>query len=92
MNVEFTKFDGKRYCHVDADLSRSSGILNFSHEISVTFIEDSGKWEFKSAWHVGVYEATWNANEEDDFEQSFPGLLGEMRKEMHEKEKQTEVR
>lgn len=92
MNVEFIKFDGKRYCNVDADLGRSVGILHFGHEISVTFVKDGDDWKFDGAWHVGVYEATWNSNEEDNFEQSFPGLLGEMRKEIHEKEKQTEVR
>ena len=86
MNVEFVEFDGKRYCNVDADLGRSIGILHFGHEISVTFVKDGDDWKFDGAWHVGVYEGTWGPGDEEDFELSWPGLLGKMRSEIARKE------
>ena len=40
---------------------------------------------FESAWHIGVSEMKWNSSEEDSFEEMFPKLLEEMRKEIMKK-------
>lgn len=80
MDICFTNFNGKKYCSVTVDESCFNGILRFGHEISLTFLKDGSDWKFDSAWHCGVYEAAWNAYEEEDFDQFFPGLLDEVRK------------
>lgn len=80
MKYEYIKFEGKRYCNVYVDNTYTNGVLRCSHEIDVTFVAEDGEWKFNGAWHIGVEDSEWNANEEDSFEQTFPGLLTDMRK------------
>lgn len=82
MNIESFQYKGKKYYSVYVDKTSSSGILRFSHEISVTFEEDENILKFISAWHIGVSDMEWDATEESDFEQTFPGLLQDMREEI----------
>lgn len=82
MRIEHICNSGKEYINVFADKSVSNGLLRFSHEISVTFVKVKNKLIFDSAWHCGVSEMEWNASEEDLFEDTFPGLLAEMKKEV----------
>ena len=79
MKTEYIVFKGKRYCNVYIDKSTVNGCLRCSHEISITFAEENGAWKFNGAWHCGVFD-------EDSFEQTFPGLLEEVRKEMENNE------
>lgn len=83
MNMcKMCKNKGKEYINVFVDKSTSNGLLRFGHEISVTFLKEKDKLIFDSAWHCGVSEMSWNSSEEDSFEEVFPGLLEEMRKEI----------
>lgn len=75
-----TSKNGTRYCNVFVDKTSSHGILRCSHEINVTFILKNNKWVFDSAWHIGVSDMEWDSSEEDSFEDTFPGLLEEMKK------------
>lgn len=82
MIIEHVNYNGKEHINVLADKSASNGLLRFGHEISVNFIKEKDKVIFESAWHCGVSEMEWNSSEEDSFEEMFPGLLEEMRKEI----------
>ena len=82
MKIETITHDGKNYINVFTDKSTSNGVLRFSHEISVTFIKEKDKLIFDSAWHCGVSDMDWRSNEENSFEETFPGLLSEMRNEI----------
>lgn len=85
MKIEKTKHKGKSIINVYVDKSNLKGIIRFGHEISVTFVEESGELKFDSAWHIGVSELSWNSDEEELFESMFPGLLVEMRNEIVKK-------
>lgn len=78
MQYEYIEFKGKKYCNVYVDKSQTNGILRFSHEINVTFVLEDDEWKFDSAWHCGVSDMEWKADELDSFEQTFPGLYEEM--------------
>lgn len=82
MKIEHIQYKGKEYIDVFVDKSTSNGLLRFGHEISVIFLKEKDKLIFDSAWHVGVSEMSWNSSEEDSFEETFPGLLEEMRNEV----------
>lgn len=72
----------ENYVYVSVDKSTRHGILHFSHEISVTFRREKEKLIFDSAWHIGVSDMDYKSDEEEMFEETFPGLLDEMRKEI----------
>ena len=78
MKYEYIELKGKKYCNVYADKSQANGILRFTHEINVTFVLEDDEWKFDSAWHCGVSDMEWKADELDSFEQTFPGLYEEM--------------
>ena len=61
---------------------QATDYCGFGHEISVNFSKEKEKLIFESAWHVGVSEVSWDSSEEDSFEETFPGLLEEMRNEV----------
>lgn len=82
MKYEYIKFEGKRYCNVYVDKTYTNGVLRCSHEINVTFLLEDGEWKFNGAWHIGVEDSEWKADEQESFEQTFPGLLEEMKKGM----------
>lgn len=82
MKINYVNDKGKEYINVFVDKSKSNGLLRFGHEISVTFLKEKDKLIFESAWHVGVDEMSWDSPEEDSFEETFPGLLEEMRNEV----------
>lgn len=82
MKIEQVFNDGKEYINVLADKSSSKGILHFGHEILVTFVREDRSLIFESAWHCGVSEVEWNSSEKSSFEDTFPGLLAEMRSEI----------
>lgn len=82
MKINHVNDKGKEYINVFVDKSTSNGLLRFGHEISVTFLKMKDKLIFDSAWHVGVSEMSWDSSEEDSFEEMFPGLLEEMRREI----------
>ncbi len=82
MKINHVNDKGKEYIDVFVDKSTSNGLLRFGHEISVTFLKEKDKLMFDSAWHVGVDEMSWDSSEEDSFEEMFPGLLEEMRREI----------
>lgn len=82
MTMSMCNNKGKEYVSVFVDKSSSNGLLRFGHEISVTFLKEKDKLIFDSAWHVGVSEMSWDSSEEDSFEEMFPGLLEEMRREI----------
>ena len=91
MKINHVNDKGKEYVSVFVDKSTSNGLLRFGHEISVTFLKEKDKLIFDSAWHVGVSEIEWNSSEESSFEETFPGLLSDMRNEiMHMKEEANE--
>ena len=80
MQVEHTMYNGNHYVNVYIDRSSSNGLLRFGHEISVNFLKrKDGYLSFKSAWHIGVSDISFNSREEEAFEQTFPGLLAEIR-------------
>ncbi len=79
MTYNYTTHRGTEYCNVFVDKTAVHGILRFTHEVSVTFRAVNDEWEFYSAWHIGVSEQDWRADEENSFEQTFPGLLREIR-------------
>lgn len=79
MEYDYIEDEGTLYCNVSIDKSRTVGILRFSHEISVTFAKIDGEWKFDGAWHIGVEDCEWNSSEEESFEETFPGLLAEMK-------------
>lgn len=85
MKIEHIQYKDKEYINVFVDKSTSNGLLRFGHEISVTFLKGKDKLIFESAWHIGVSEMKWNSSEEDSFEEMFPKLLEEMRKEIMKK-------
>ena len=72
----------ENYVYVSVDKSTRHGILHFSHEISVTFRREKEKLIFDSACHIGVSDMDYKSDEEEMFEETFPGLLDEMRKEI----------
>ena len=78
MRYEYIEFEGKKYCNVFIDNTYTNGVLRFSHEISTSFVFEEGKWKFNGAWHIGVSDMEWNEDEEESFEQTFPGLIKEM--------------
>lgn len=82
MKYEYIKFEGKRYCNVYVDKTYTNGVLRCSHEINVTFLLEDGEWKFIEAWHIGVEDSEWKADKQESFEQTFPGLLEEMKKGM----------
>ena len=82
MKIEHIQYKGKECINVFADKSTSNGLLRFGHEISVNFSKEKEKLIFESAWHVGVSEMSWDSSEEDSFEETFPGLLHEIRSEI----------
>lgn len=82
MTIEHINDNGEEYINVFVDKSTSNGLLHFSHEIAVTFIRRKNELIFESAWHCGVSEMEWDSSEEKSFEETFPGLLTEMRKEI----------
>ena len=82
MKINYINNKDKEYINVFVDKSTSNGLLRFGHEISVTFLKMKDKLIFDSAWHVGVSEMSWDSSEEDSFEEMFPGLLEEMRREI----------
>lgn len=82
MKINYINNKGKEYVSVFVDKSTSNGLLRFGHEISVIFLKRKDKLIFKLAWHIGVSEMEWNSSEEDSFEEMFPGLLEEMRREI----------
>ena len=79
MKIEHIQYKGKECIHVFVDKSTSNGLLRFGHEISVNFSKEKDKLIFESAWHI---EMSWDSSEEDSFEETFPGLLEEMRNEV----------
>lgn len=79
MKYDYAKYGDKTYCNVFIDKTQTNGILRFTHEINVTFVLDNEQWMFDGAWHIGVSDMEWKANEEESFEQTFPGLLTEMK-------------
>ncbi len=79
MTYNYITFKGTEYCNVFVDKTTVHGILRFTHEISVTFCAVNDEWKFHSAWHIGASDQDWRADEEDSFEQTFPGLLSEIR-------------
>lgn len=80
MNTLFFLDNNKNECcTVGVDKSNGSGCIRFGHEISVTFIKKGARWIFSEAWHCGVCEMEFDSTEEDAFEDTFPGLLKEMR-------------
>lgn len=79
MNIEYCKENEKEHVVVYVDKSTQKGILRFGHEIQVTFLVKDTELIFQSAWHCGVSEMSWDATEEISFEETFPGLLAEMR-------------
>lgn len=80
MVIHYDTYNGKDYCNVYVDKSSSNGLLRFSHEINIEFVKLNNEWKFNSAWHCGVSEMEWDSTEEDSFEQTFPDLLTEIRK------------
>lgn len=82
MDINYYVFGGKQYCNVYVDKSTSNGIIRFSHEIDIVFVKVNDEWKFDGAWHCGVSEMEWDKSEEDSFEQTFPGLLSEIKKEI----------
>ena len=82
MKINRINNKGKEYVSVFVDKSTSNGLLRFGHEISVTFLKEKDKLIFDSAWHVGVDEMSWDSSEEESFEETFPGLLSDMRNEI----------
>lgn len=82
MTIEHISNNDEEHINVFVDKSASNGLLNFSHEIAVTFIRRKNELIFESAWHCGVSEMEWNSSEEKSFEETFPGLLTEIRKEI----------
>ena len=82
MKIEHIQYKGKDCINVFVDKSTSNGLLRLGHEISVNFSKEKDKLIFESAWHIGVSERSWDSSEEDSFEETFPGLLEEMRKEI----------
>lgn len=82
MKINRINNKGKEYVSVFVDKSTSNGLLRFGHEVSVTFLKEKDKLIFDSAWHVGVDEMSWDSSEEDSFEETFPGLLSDMRNEI----------
>ena len=82
MKIEYIQHKGKECINVFVDKSTSNGLLRFGHEISATFLKEKDKLIFESAWHIGVSEMSWDSSEEDSFEETFPGLLEEMRNEV----------
>lgn len=82
MKIEHIQYKGKDCINVFVDKSTSNGLLRFGHEISVNFSKEKDKLIFESAWYIGVSEMSWDSSEEDSFEETFPGLLEEMRKEI----------
>lgn len=79
MIIEHVNYNGKEHINVLADKSTQKGILRFGHEIQVTFLLKDTELIFQNAWHCGVSEMSWDATEESLFEETFPGLLTEMR-------------
>lgn len=82
MKIEHIQYKGKECINVFVDKSTSNGLLRLGHEISVNFSKEKDKLIFESAWHIGVSEMSWDSSEEDSFEETFPGLLEEMRNEV----------
>ena len=82
MKINYVNDKGKEYINVFVDKSTSNGLLRFGHEVSVTFLKEKDKLIFDSAWHIGVSEIEWNSSEESSFEETFPGLLSDMRNEI----------
>lgn len=78
MTYDYFEEKGIYYCSVFTDKTKSSGVLRFTHEINVTFVYSDEQWKFYDAWHVGVSDMFWKADELDSFEELFPGLLNEM--------------
>lgn len=81
-SIEHITDDNKEYINIYVNKSTNHGLLHFSHEISVTFVKDNDNLVFDSAWHCGVSEMTWDASEEESFENTFPGLLTKLRTEI----------
>lgn len=82
MVIEHVNYNGKEHINVFVDKSSSNGLLRFGHEISVTFLKEEDELVFHSAGHCGVSEMSWDSSEETSFEETFPGLLEEIRKEI----------
>lgn len=82
MKIEHINNKGKEYINVFVDKSTSNGLLRFGHEISVNFLKERDKLIFESAWHCGVCEMEWDSSDESSFDETFPGLLNEMRNEV----------
>lgn len=82
MQIEHIQYKGKECINVFTDKSTSNGLLQFGHEILVNFIKEKNKLIFESAWHCGVSKMEWNSSEESSFEETFPGLLAKMKKEI----------
>ena len=76
MNFDYEYLDN--ICNVFVDKTQTHGLLRFGHEINVSLVKENGKWKFDSAWHIGISDMEWNADEEENFNQTFPGLLAEM--------------
>lgn len=82
MKIKHINNNGKEYINVFADKSTSNGLLRFGHEISVNFLKEKDELIFESAWHCGISEMEWDSSDESSFEETFPGLLNEMRSEI----------
>ena len=78
MKYEYAKYGDKTYCNVFIDKTQMHGIIRCTHEINVTFVLDDGQWKFDGAWHIGISDLEWRADEQESFEQTFPNLLEEM--------------
>ena len=82
MKIEHIQYKGKDCINVFVDKSTSNRLLRCGHEISVNLTKEKDKLIFESAWHIGVSEMSWDSSEKNSFEETFPGLLEEMRKEI----------
>lgn len=76
---------GKRKADVLVRQDRRAGILNFTHEISLSFeFGDDNSIVFISCWEIGP-GGDWTIDTAEEFEQEHPGLLKDIQDAILEK-------
>lgn len=77
--MEIEKLDDSLYS-VFTDQSKSSGILHFSHEISlvVRLNRVKKKVEIEEGWEIAAEDIDWCPGDEDYFEYLHPGILSQI--------------
>lgn len=59
-----------------------TGQLKCTNEIFIWFVKENNTWMFQGAWYIGVSESYYNESEINMFEQTFPGLINQVKNQL----------